>query len=179
MREVSQVQLSFQSFWRFFLSHSAPNDIRRQHILKWTKWHVKWACRSYCNSIWVVSGKSRISFYLLITSCGLPLAVEEQRVTHSTVPDRLWGSYGSVAVTSQTHQEMVHENCSAEMKQWRMKKELSYMHTLWKRSHFTTIIRTGKLEEMHRTKDSQERKNRAGLPLLITFQQTCQSPILI
>lgn len=39
MREVSQVHLYSCLFnlQEHFLSHSAPNDIRRQHILKWTK----------------------------------------------------------------------------------------------------------------------------------------------
>lgn len=61
-----------------FVSHNALSDTRRQHIFKWTKWHIEWPCRSYCNSIWVISRKSRISFYLWMTSCGLPFTVEEQ-----------------------------------------------------------------------------------------------------
>lgn len=181
MREVSQVHLCSCLFSLFedFLSHSAPNDIRRQHILKWTKWHIKWACRSYCNSIWVVSGKSGISSYLVVTSCGLPFTIEEQRLIPSTILDQLSDSYGSVTIMVQTHQETVHENCPAEVKQHQMKQESFYTHALWKRRHFTTVITIVKLEEIHQTKDSQEGKNRAELAPSITFPQTCKSPFLI
>lgn len=174
MREVSQVHLCSCLFNLFedFVSHSAPNDIRRQHTWKWTEWHIKWACRSCCNGIWAAPAKYRISFYLLITSCGLPFTAEEQRLTHSsTVLAQPSGSYGSATITLQTHQNMAHKNFPAEGKPQIMKRELFYMHILWKRSRFTTVITTWKLEETHQTKDSQEGRDQGLHP-----QSHCHKP---
>ena len=125
MREVSQVHLCSCLFYLFkdFVSHSAPNRTRRQQILKWTERHIKWACRSYRNSIWVVSSKSRFPIYLQVLPAVVYLSLWRSRVIHSTVLDQLSGCYGSVTVMVQTHQETVHGNCPAEAEQQRAKQD--------------------------------------------------------
>lgn len=63
--------------------------------------HKEWACRSYCNSIWVISKKSRISFYLWMTSC-VYLSLWRHRESPTAALNYPSASYGSVIVTVQT-----------------------------------------------------------------------------
>lgn len=82
-------------------SHNALNDTRRQYVLEWTMRHIERGCRSYCNSTCVIPKKSRISFYLWMTSC-VYLSLWRHRGSPTAVLKYPSASYGSVIVTVQT-----------------------------------------------------------------------------
>lgn len=96
-----------------FISHNALYDTRRQYILKWTTWHIEWACRSYCNSIWVISKKIQ-DFILFV---GDQLCFTFHCGGAESYPQQLsLPSHGSVTVTVQTHWERTGELfCRSEL----------------------------------------------------------------
>lgn len=170
--EVSQVHPYSHLFHSFkdLVSCSAPSYLRRRRILKGTKWHIKWPYRSYCNSFWILSVKSGISFYFLITSFSL----EEQSPTAQFFVN----AQAAVAPSL---------SCYKHIGRWYTKiaprKQSSKQG---KRSCFTHSEREAVLplssqqESWKRcTKLRTRGKNRAGLTLSITFPQTCKLPILI